>query len=145
MNVVLLPAEGEDWSHMKLGDNRPHEFSSRVYKFMLNDIDGIGLCQTHSLYSPMRNFACHDQAVTAAQAFLEDLMVDRELTEEERVDEELLGKVMRGEETPEINLDGFDTIEPVQTGTPPVTGHSELKPNAAKKISRRNLLRAKFG
>jgi len=61
------------------------------------------------------------------------------------VDEELLGKVMRGEETPEINLDDFDTIEPVQTGTPPLTGHSELKSNAAKKISRRNLLRAKFG
>jgi len=141
MNVVLLPAEGEDWSDMQLGDKRPHKFASRTYKFMLNDIDGIGLCQTHSLYSPMRDFASHNQAVSVAQNFLDSLMVEKELTEEERVDEELLGRVMRGEETPEINLDDFDVIEPMAAATTVVRGQGEEQVRVEKKISRRNLLR----
>jgi len=70
MNLVLLPAEGEDWSHMKLGDKRPPEFSSRVYKFMLNDIDGIGLCQTHSLYSPMRTLPAMIRPLLRRRRFL---------------------------------------------------------------------------
>ena len=141
MNVVLLPNEDEDWSDMQLGDKRPHQFMSKTYKFMLNEIDGIGYCQTHSLYSPMRDFASHDQAVTVAQEFLDKLKVETKLTEEDIVDEDLLGKVMRGEETPEINLDDFDVIEPVQVDLFPSRGQPDLKVNVEKKISRRNLLR----
>ena len=141
MNVVILPAEDEDWSHMQLGDKRPHEFASRTYKFMLNEIDGIGLCQTHSLYSPMREFRSHQQAVAAAQAFLDGLMVERELSEDERVNEELLGKVMRGEETPEIDLDDFAEIKPAEAGSIKQNDPQELTVKAAKKITRRNLLR----
>ncbi len=141
MNVVLLPAAGEDWSTMQLGDKRPHKFASRTYKFMLNDIDGIGLCQTHSLYSPMRDFSSHEQALGVAQNFIDNLMVERELSEEELVDEELLGRVMRGEETPEINLDDFDVIEPMAAVTTPVRGQNEDQILVEKKISRRNLLR----
>lgn len=150
MNVVLLPAEGEDWSHMELGDKRPHEFHGRTYKFMLNEYDGIGLCQTHSLYSPMRAFATHEQAVKVAQEFLDDLKVERELTEEELVDEELLGKVMRGEEISdvslaEVNLDDFDVIEPVQVDLQPPKALPELNDKGGKKISRRNFFRGNFG
>ncbi len=108
---------------------------------MLNEIDGIGYCQTYSLYSPMREFINHDQAVIAAESFLDGLKEERELTEEELVDEDLLGKVMRGEETPELNLDDFDVIEPLQVDLFPKRGQHELKVNIEKKISRRNLLR----
>lgn len=145
MNVVILPKDDEDWSHMKLGDKRPHEFASRAYKFMLNEIDGIGLCQTHSLYSPMHQFRCHQQAVAAAQTFLDGLMVERELSEDERVNEELLGRVMRGEETPEIDLNDFAEIESAEADLKIRNVPDELKAKPAKKISRRNILRGNFG
>ena len=170
MNVVLLPKDDEDWSDRELGHKQPHEFSSRIYKFMINEYDGIGTCQTHSLYSPMREFSSHEQAVKTAQEFLDDLQVERELTEEERVDEELLGKVLREEEI-EVNLDDFDVIvtntelaafenaegvslradladfdviEPIPRVAPTVMGTAETGVKVEKKISRRNLLRGKF-
>ena len=142
MNVVLLPVEGEDWSHMALGDKRPHKFVSMTYKFMLNEIDGIGRCQTHSLYSPMRDFISHEQALVVAQNFLDDLMVDRALSEEERVDEDLLGRVMRGEDTSDVNLDDFDTIQPMSAESQTAAGEAQIPVTMAdNKISRRNLLR----
>ena len=145
MNVVLLPVEGEDWSHMALGDKRPHKFVSMTYKFMLNEIDGIGRCQTHSLYSPMRDFISHEQALVVAQNFLDDLMVDRALSEEERVDEDLLGRVMRGEDTSDVNLDDFDTIQPMSAESQTAAGEAQIPVTLAdNKISRRNLLRGKL-
>ncbi len=144
MNVVMLPAQNEDLSGMELGHKLPHEFPSKTYKFMINDIDGIGPCQTHSLYSPMREFASHAQAVAVAQAFLDGLMVERELTEEDLVDEELLGRVMRGEETPEVNLDDFAVIEPVDAGSMPARGQQETKVRVVETLSRRDLLRGRF-
>ncbi len=145
MNVVLLPVEGEDWSHMALGDKRPHKFVSMTYKFMLNEIDGIGRCQTNSLYSPMRDFISHEQALVVAQNFLDDLMVDRALSEEERVDEDLLGRVMRGEDTSDVNLDDFDTIQPMSAESQTAAGEAQIPVTLAdNKISRRNLLCGKL-
>lgn len=141
MNLVLLPNEDDDWSSMQLGDKRLHQFTNRTYKFMLNEIDGIGYCQTYSLYSPMREFINHDQAVIAAQNFLDGLKVESPVTEEDLVDEDLLGKVMRGEETPELNLDDFDVIEPLQVDLFPKRGQPELNVKIEKKISRSDLLR----
>ncbi|MBT3206010.1 MAG: [NiFe]-hydrogenase assembly chaperone HybE [Gammaproteobacteria bacterium] len=144
MNIVMLPKQNEEWSNMELGHKQPHKFPSKNYKFMVNNIDGIGPCQTHSLYSPMRDFASHEQAVTVAQEFLDSLMVEKELTEEDMVDEELLGRVMRGEDTPEINLDDFAVIEPMAAGVGPVRGQSDMKVQVKEKLSRRDLLRGNF-
>ncbi|MCP3688241.1 MAG: [NiFe]-hydrogenase assembly chaperone HybE [Gammaproteobacteria bacterium] len=141
MNVVILPAEDENWSNMELGHKQPHKFPSKTCKFMVNHIEGIGACQTHSLYSPMRDFACHEQALKMAHDFLETLMVDSEPTAEDMVDEELLGRVMRGEDTPEINLDDFAVIEPMQVESSTVSKQGSTPPKARKNISRRNLLR----
>ncbi len=141
MNVVILPAEDENWNGMELGHKQPHKFPSRTYKFMINHIEGIGSCQTHSLYSPMRDFACHEQALSMAQDFLSTLMIEKEPTEEDEVDEELLGRVMRGEETPEINPDDFAVIEPMQAESTPVSDHVDIQQKASKNISRRKLLR----
>ncbi len=144
MNIVMLPKQNEDWGNMELGHKQPHKFPSKTYKFMVNDIDGIGPCQTHSLYSPMRDFASHEQAVSVATGFLDSLLVEKELTEEDMVDEELLGRVMRGEETPEINLDDFAVIEPMEAGAAPVRGQSDMKVQVKDKLSRRDLLRGNF-
>ena len=142
MNVVLLPRDDEDWNGMELGHKQPHEFGSRIYKFMINEYEGIGVCQTHSLYSPMRNFTSHQQALSAAREFLDDLFNERKLSEEDRVDEELLGKVMRGEEVPEGNLDDFDEVQPYQpSGMANAVGQQATQVKVEKKISRRNLLR----
>ncbi len=141
MNLVLLPAEGEDWSQMELGHKQPHEFPSRSYKFMINDIEGIGPCQTYSMCSPMREFSTHQQAVQVAQDFLDGLMVERKPTEEDLVDEELLGRVMKGEDTSDIDLSQFDEIEPVLAESPGNLKPADVQVTVEKKLSRRDLLR----
>ncbi len=145
MNLVMLAGEKDDWSHLEMGKKQLHEFSSKTYKFMVNEIDGFGKCQTHSIFSPMQDFASHEQAVRAAQDFLDNLMVESELTEEDLVDEDLLGRIMRGEETSEVDLDDFAVIEATETTARPVRGQSEMKVRVEKKnLSRRDLLRGSF-
>ncbi len=141
MNLVLLPAEGEDWSQMALGHKQPHEFPSRSYKFMINDIEGIGPCQTYSMCSPMRDFSTHQQAVQVAQDFLDGLMVETKPTEEDLVDEELLGRVMKGEDTSDIDLSQFDEIEPVLAESSSDLNTADVQDTVGKKLSRRDLLR----
>jgi [NiFe] hydrogenase assembly HybE family chaperone len=141
MNLVLLPAEGEDWSQMELGHKQPQEFPSRSYKFMINDIEGIGPCQTYSMCSPMYDFSSHEQAVQVAQDFLDDLMVETKPTEEDMVDEELLGRVMRGEDTSDIDLSQFDEFDPVLVESAADLSQAEIKVGVEKKLSRRDLLR----
>ncbi len=139
MNLVMLPAQGEDWSQMELGHKQPHEFPSRSYKFMINDIEGIGPCQTYSMCSPMRDFSSHQQALQVAQDFLDALMEEGTPTEEDLVDADLLGRVMRGEDTSDIDLSQFDTTDPIAS----TRVEAEEEPHSAvdKVISRRNLLR----
>ncbi len=145
MNVVMLAGENDDWSHLEMGKKQLHEFPSKTYKFMVNEIAGFGKCQTHSLYSPMRDFVNHEQAVIAALAFLDAVMVETEPTEEDLVDEELLGRVMRGEETPEINLDDFAVIDSTEMSTASSERGADLKAQVEKRnLSRRDLLRGNF-
>jgi len=143
MNVVMLPKEGDDWELLALGHKQFYEFPSKNYRFMVNDIDGIGFCQTHSLFSPMYDFSCQQQAVNAAQDFINKLLVESKSTAEDQVDEELLGKIMRGEETPEIDLDDFAAIEPYENQIP-VKNITPSKIPEKKKFDRRALLRGSF-
>jgi [NiFe] hydrogenase assembly HybE family chaperone len=139
MNLLMLPGKDEDWSDLELGRKQPHVFPSGTFKFMVNEIDGIGKCQTHSLYSPMNEFINQDHALAAAQGFLDTLMVEREATEDDPVDQELLGRIMRGEEVPEVSLDDFAGIE--TTGTAVQAGEArQIKTG----VSRRDLLRGSF-
>lgn len=144
MNVVMLPGEDDDWNGLKVGKKQLHKFPSNTYKFMVNEIDNIGICQTHSLYSPMQDFASHERAVKAAQGFLDTLMVETEPTEEDLVDEDLLGRILRGEEPPEVDLDDFAVIEAKETTATPVRGQSEMNVRVERKLSRRDLLRGNF-
>ncbi|MEW8014924.1 MAG: [NiFe]-hydrogenase assembly chaperone HybE [Candidatus Sedimenticola endophacoides] len=136
MNLVMLPGEGDDWESLELGDKQPQEFPSTTYRFMVNEIDGIGRCQTHSLYSPMHEFLSQEHALAAARGFLDTLMVERERSEEERVDEALLGRILRGEETPEVELGAFDIAEQ-EPPAPCAAAQGRIK----ARLSRRGLLR----
>ncbi len=145
MNLVLLPAADEDWSGFELGDKKWHRIGPRQYKFLVNDIDGIGRCQTHSLYSPMREFRSHEQARNAALQFLDDLMRERETDAEDPVDEELLGRVLRGEATAEIPLAEIETAVPERAGAMPARGAPQNGVKVQRQVSRRNLLRGRIG
>lgn len=147
MNVVLLPGEGDDWSGHDLGDKVPQRFPSGTYKFMINEVEGIGRYQAHSLFSPMREFSNQPHAVAAADAFLGDLLKPSADGDDNVLsDEELLGRITRGEEVPELDLDALEEGRLVELGT----GASRRLVDAEvdveeRKISRRELLRGMVG
>ena len=141
MNLMMFPGDQDNWDELEIGHKRPHEFPGGEYRFTINEIEGLGKCQTHSLYSPMRQFKSQAQALTAAGSFLDTLMTEAEAPNQETPDEELLGRILRGEDTPPVHLDEFATIEPVgspQSATPSLTKIAE------NPISRRDLLRGRF-
>jgi len=157
MNLIILPNEEDDWNELELGKKMPIKFPATSYKFMVNEIDGIGKCKTHSMYSPMHEFSSQDHAVKVAQDFLNALFVERDPTVEELVDEDLLGRIMRGDEI-DVNLDEFAVIEPVSQ---PVASSLNSKTSIDEKVidatelssspskiaqsmSRRDLIRGKF-
>jgi [NiFe] hydrogenase assembly HybE family chaperone len=131
MNLLMLPAENEDWSNLKLGDKTHHRLPANEYRFMVNEIDGIGTCQTHSIYSPMHEFMNQDHAVAAAESFMQTLMVEVEEPDHDPHDEELLGRILRGEEQSEI-----DRV--VDTEQPTAEAEDESQ------ITRRELLRGLY-
>jgi [NiFe] hydrogenase assembly HybE family chaperone len=135
MNLLLLPAEGEDWSDLKLGDKTYHRLPANEFRFMVNEIDVIGICQTHSLYSPMHEFMNQEHAVAAAESFMQTLMVEVDNPDTDPHDEALLGRILRGEETSEVAIEGS------------VHAHSQVgieeacAKTAVDGISRRDLLK----
>ncbi len=150
MNVVILPGDGDDWRALELGHKQPWQFPAGSYKFMVNEVDGIGRYQTHSLYSPMREFTSQSHAVAAAEAFMRELMQPAEQSEHAAIDEELLGRVMRGEETPEIDVDALESVAFGQDADPPATpparGLKDIGVRVEEKtLSRRDLLRGRIG
>lgn len=148
MNVVLLPGEDDDWSALELGDKQPQAFPGGSYKFMVNEVDGIGRYQAHSLYSPMREFTNQNHALAAAEAFLRLLMTPAEASDEAPIDEDLLGRVMRGEDTPEIDVDALESVafgqDSKTVAARPARGLSEIGVRIEEtEISRRDLLRGR--
>lgn len=139
MNLLLLPAADEDWSGLKPGDKTLHRFPANEFRFMVNEIDGIGVCQTHSLYSPMHEFMNQEHAVAAAESFMQTLMVEVEHPDTDPHDEELLGRILRGEETPEVEMDGFALAEAAGNGKNGCAASEE--PDG---LTRRDLLRKMF-
>lgn len=140
MTLVMLPAEGEDWNALEPGAKQSHSFPSRTFQFMINEFEGIGKCQTYSLFSPMSEFANQDHALAAAQSFLDTLMVESEQTEDNVIDDEQFARIMRGDDMSETNFAVIDTAE---TATP-ARESSEMKLRAETKLSRRDLLRGSF-
>ncbi len=132
MSLVLLPGEDDDWNELSVGDKQYHRLPANEYRFMVNEIEGIGICQTHSIYSPMHEFMNQDHAAAAATSFMQTLMVEVEQPDQDPYDEELLGRILRGEEEVGADVDGFTLAEQ----------KSETVDNAQERLmTRRELLR----
>ena len=98
MNLVLLPGQGDDWNGLELGHKQPHEFPSGNTSSWSTRSMASGAARHIPLFSPMREFVSQAHALAAAEAFLRDLMTPAVADSNEPVDEELLGRIMRGEE-----------------------------------------------
>lgn len=103
MSLVLFPASGEDWRSMALGDKATHGFPGGSLRFLANRVDDLGVFQVHSVHSPMRGFASQPAALAEAAGFLERLLTPvKPEPWQDPVDEELLGRILRGEAVPAV-------------------------------------------
>ena len=106
MNLILFPGPGDDWSGRALGAKETLQFPGGSFRFMSNTIEGIGLVQMHSVHSPMHAFPDQATAIDAAETFLKQLLeepADGHLADPYQ--EELLGRVLRGERVPELEAE----------------------------------------
>lgn len=74
MNIVLLPAQGEDWSALRTGERELIDFPSGTYEFLAANRPETGPYKACSLFSPMFDFSSMLQAVETAQAVLPGLL-----------------------------------------------------------------------
>jgi [NiFe] hydrogenase assembly HybE family chaperone len=134
MNLILFPNENDNWQDMKIGKKQDHLFPSNRHEFMLNEIEGIGICQTLSLYSPMHDFENQDHAIAAATAFLEILL--KPVDEDERLDEKRLEQFLDGQE-----MDGIYQKECLVKAEKEQQQKLDL---SEQRLSRRDILRGNF-
>jgi [NiFe] hydrogenase assembly HybE family chaperone len=107
MSLVRFPGPQDDWQEQALGSKHSVTFPNGNYRFLINVIDELGVCQMHSLHSPMHPFGNQAAAIAAATAFMDKLLViPPGGVQHDPVDEELLGKILRGEKVPEMDKDG---------------------------------------
>ena len=107
MVLFRFPGQQDDWQTQALGSKHMITLPSGTYRFLINVLDELGVCQMHSLHSPMHRFANQAAAVAEAQSFVNQLLVvPPGGVEYDPVNEELLGKIMRGEKVPEMDKDG---------------------------------------
>jgi [NiFe] hydrogenase assembly HybE family chaperone len=107
MSLLLFPKPQDDWQSQALGSKNMISFPGGNYRFMINVIDELGVCQMHSLHSPMHRFGSQDAAIAEAAAFMDKLLViPPGGVQYDPVDEELLGKILRGEKVPQMDKDG---------------------------------------
>lgn len=139
MNLMLFPAVDEDWSGCRPGAKRFHCFPANEYPFMDNEIEGLGHHRSHALYSPMHEFINQDHAVAAAENFLETLMTEVAEPDRDPHDEELLGRILRGEKCPEREM----PESPADGGT---AGAGKGRMATERGMTRREMLRGgRFG
>ncbi|WP_068114254.1 [NiFe]-hydrogenase assembly chaperone HybE [Tropicimonas marinistellae] len=70
MNLVMLPADGEDWSDLRAGDTEVIGFPSGDYEFLHNTRETVGGYKACSLVSPMGEYTSQVQAVEVASAIM---------------------------------------------------------------------------
>lgn len=74
LNLTLLPADPSAPPPGALGASRTHAFPSGDYSFIIGRMDGVGVTETCSLFSPMDEFDDPDVVRAVAEAALEGLM-----------------------------------------------------------------------
>ena len=70
MNLILLPAAGEDWSDLRPGAKEAITFPSGEYEFIHNVRELTGGYKACSLFSPMEDFASQMNAVSVAHEIM---------------------------------------------------------------------------
>ena len=73
VNLVILPAPGRALPPARRGEPCTWTCPSGTYAFDAHDDPVLGSFQQCSLFSPVLEFACHEDAATAARAALEAL------------------------------------------------------------------------
>ncbi|MCG8428289.1 MAG: [NiFe]-hydrogenase assembly chaperone HybE [Chromatiales bacterium] len=134
MNLMLIPQNRADNPLPELGEQVIRKLPSQEYKFTVNEIEELGPCLTHALYSPMSKFPDHTTAVQTAEAFLATLM-DESVEQIDNIDEARMARYLNGEEMEQIRL-----AEEAEKQA------AEITPESAepKQISRRDLIRGAF-
>ncbi|MDX2483449.1 MAG: [NiFe]-hydrogenase assembly chaperone HybE [Pseudodonghicola sp.] len=84
MNLIQLPAEGEDWSALIAGEKEVLSFASGEYEFIHNTREQTGGYKACSLFSPMGEFKTQAQAVEVARAVMVALFQDEHRAETDR-------------------------------------------------------------
>jgi [NiFe] hydrogenase assembly HybE family chaperone len=84
MNLVLLPAPGEDWSHLTVGAKELIAFPSGTYEFIANRRGALGAYKACSLFSPMSDFSSQLQATDTARAVMAALFDPANRAEDDR-------------------------------------------------------------
>ena len=137
MSLIMLPSSqlADDWSMFEIGQQHVHTFPSGDYKFLVNEFEGIGICQVHAIHSPMSNFFTHDQAKITALIFMKKLMTV--VDEDDRLDERRLERFINGE-----NMDDIQKSEQVQEDLPETSPEKIKKPTP--EIARRDFLRGRL-
>jgi [NiFe] hydrogenase assembly HybE family chaperone len=127
VSLIILPKAEENWEGGRLGEKENMSFPSRDCEMMLNEIEGFGLCKTHSIYSPCTDLPNQESARIAAAMFLRNL-----LDETKRVDptysEEQIARYLEKEDMVHQEELKKQFSEPI-----------ELK----KEVNRRDLIRGK--
>lgn len=107
MSLLLFPGPQDPWEGQALGNKHTFTFPGGSFRFMVNVLDELGVCQMHSLHSPMHPFKNQAAALAEANTFLKKLLTTPPGgLAHDPVDEELLGKILRGEKVPEMDQDG---------------------------------------
>lgn len=74
MSLVLLPGEHERWHETAVGERRQWRFPAGRYEFICAWHAAIGGYQSCSLFSPVLEFASHEEARAVALAALDALL-----------------------------------------------------------------------
>jgi len=87
MNLIVLPAEGEDWSGLIPGVKEDVHFPSGIYEFIHNRREMVGGYKACSLYSTMGDFQTQMQVVELARAVMIELFKAENRAETDRAAE----------------------------------------------------------
>lgn len=136
MSLVMFPNEEDDWSAYKIGDRQDHEFPSGERKFLINEFEGIGICQSLAIHSPMADFKSQEHARLTAHVFMKKLMIP--IDPDDQLDEKRLERFIEGEEMAEIHQS--EKISP-----PAATDvSSKAVDSSSVEIARSDFIRGKF-
>ncbi|SMX27932.1 Rubredoxin [Pelagimonas phthalicica] len=84
MNLIQLPADGEDWSDLVAGAKEVISFPSGDYEFIHNTREMTGGYKACSLFSPMGEFNSQKQAMDVAEAVMLALFQEENRAETDR-------------------------------------------------------------